>query len=56
MNAYLGVFPLPVQASSSFLQLLQEVLCFFGVRLEQVVMYAPCVVAVLLEQSEVVVP
>ena len=55
-NVYLCVFPLPVQASCSFLQLLQEVLCIFGVRLEQVVMYAPCVVPVLLEQSEVVVP
>ena len=56
MDVYLCIFPLPVQAGCSFLQLLQNVLCFFGVRLEQVVMYAPRVVPILLEQSEVVVP
>ena len=53
---YLSVFPLPVQASCPFLQLFQEVLRLFGVCFEQVVMYAPCVVSVLLEESKVVVP
>ena len=47
-NVYLSVFPLPVQARCSFLQLL------LGVRLEQVVMYALCVVPVLWEQSQAV--
>jgi hypothetical protein len=52
---YLAVLPLSIQTRGLFLQLLQKPCCFLGIRLEQVVVYAPCIASVLLEECEIIV-